>query len=153
LPLIGVFFGDETIEIRRKVLATLAPVVETLGTEAAEQHILPDVIRMAQDPQWRVRLSVVETLPIYAKHMGMDLFNQMREYSLYTKPQSAAPLRDCSLTPHASSRPKTASSLESLPSPHIDGTARVCKKLEDHLTVEVRVRPETRTETLVGFRV
>lgn len=83
LPLIAVFFGDETIEIRRKVLSTLAPVIETLGAEAAEQHVLPDVIRMAQDPQWRVRLSVVETLPIYAKHMGMDLFNQMRELTVH----------------------------------------------------------------------
>ena len=99
MPLIGVFFGDETIEIRRKVLATLAPVVETLGTEAAEQHILPDVIRMAQDPQWRVRLSVVETLPIYAKHMGMDLFNQMRKYSLHTNTTKRSDPHVCGLIP------------------------------------------------------
>jgi hypothetical protein len=100
LPLIGVFFGDETIEIRRKVLSTLAPVVETLGTEAAEQHILPDVIRMAQDPQWRVRLSVVETLPIYAKHMGMDLFNQMREYT-HAPDTKVSPSAACTQTPQS----------------------------------------------------
>ena len=30
---------------------------------------------MADDTQWRVRLSVVETLPVYARNLGMEMFN------------------------------------------------------------------------------
>jgi len=37
------------------VLHAVAPLVETLGAEAAEQHLLPDVLIWAQDSQWRVR--------------------------------------------------------------------------------------------------
>mmetsp|Transcript_27735 Transcript_27735/g.54232 ORF Transcript_27735/g.54232 Transcript_27735/m.54232 type:complete len:588 (+) Transcript_27735:207-1970(+) len=75
LPLIKLFFGDESIEIRRKVLATLGPVVETLGSEAVDASLLTDVCQMAVDPQWRVRLPVVQTLQVYAKHLGVDTFN------------------------------------------------------------------------------
>lgn len=53
----------------------IAPVVETMGSDTVDSNLLPDVLRMAEDPQWRVRLSVVQTLPIYAKHLGLDLFN------------------------------------------------------------------------------
>jgi|LauGreDrversion2_3_1035106.scaffolds.fasta_scaffold04355_3 hypothetical protein len=31
---------------------------------------------MADDTQWRVRLSVVETLPVYARHLGMEMFDE-----------------------------------------------------------------------------
>jgi len=75
LPLLKLFLGDEQIEIKRKVLRTVAPLVETLGADACDQHFIPEVLKMAQDVQWRVRLAVVETLPVYAKHLGMELFN------------------------------------------------------------------------------
>lgn len=77
LPLIKVFLGDDSIEIRRKALGSLAPVIETLGPESTQANILPQVLQMARDPMWRVRLAVVETLPVYAKHLGIDLFNSL----------------------------------------------------------------------------
>lgn len=81
LPLVKLFLADEhdgtaSIEIRRKVLRSVAPLVETLGAEACGQHLMPEVLKMADDTQWRVRLSVVETLPVYARHLGMEMFDE-----------------------------------------------------------------------------
>lgn len=75
LPLIKVFLQDESIEIRRKALGSMAPIIETLGPESTEQNVLPQALQMARDPMWRVRLAVVETLPVYAKNLGLELFN------------------------------------------------------------------------------
>ena len=48
LPLVKLFLADEhdgtaSIEIRRKVLRSVAPLVETLGAEACGQHLMPEV--------------------------------------------------------------------------------------------------------------
>lgn len=40
-----------------QVLRTVAPLVETLGADACDQHFIPEVLKMAQDVQWRVRLA------------------------------------------------------------------------------------------------
>ena len=48
LPLVKLFLADEqdgtaSIEIRRKVLRSVAPLVETLGAEACDVHLMPEV--------------------------------------------------------------------------------------------------------------
>ena len=50
LPLVKLFLADEqdgtaSIEIRRKVLRSVAPLVETLGAEASDVHLMPEVRR------------------------------------------------------------------------------------------------------------
>jgi len=95
LPLFKRFLCDELIEIRRKVLRSVAPLVETLGAEAAEQHLLPDVLIWAQDSQWRVRLAVVDTLPAYATHLGMDIFNaRLKDVQARALSDSVAHIRE-----------------------------------------------------------
>ena len=38
-----------------------------------------------QDSQWRVRLAVVDTLPAYATHLGMDIFNaRLKDVQVHT---------------------------------------------------------------------
>lgn len=75
LPLVKLFLADEAIEIKRKVLRSVGPLVETLGGDGTDAQLLPEVLAMAEDQQWRVRHSIVETVPVYAKHLGMELFN------------------------------------------------------------------------------
>jgi hypothetical protein len=43
MPLVKKFLNDETIEIRRKVLRSVAPLVDTLGGEACDVHLMPEV--------------------------------------------------------------------------------------------------------------
>jgi len=100
LPLVKLFFADEqdgtaSIEIRRKVLRSVAPLVETLGAEACGQHLMPEVLKMADDTQWRVRLSVVETLPVYARHLGMEMFDdRLKDIQCRALSDSVAHIRE-----------------------------------------------------------
>lgn len=55
LPLVKLFFTDEqdgtaSIEIRRKVLRSVAPLVETLGAEACDMHLMPEVSLFSSCP-------------------------------------------------------------------------------------------------------
>lgn len=100
LPLVKLFLAEEqdgtaSIEIRRKVLRSVAPLVETLGAEACDVHLMPEVLKMADDTQWRVRLSVVETMPVYARHLGMDLFNtRLKDIQARALADSVAHIRE-----------------------------------------------------------
>ena len=100
LPLVKLFLADEqdgtaSIEIRRKVLRSVAPLVETLGGEACDVHLMPEVLKMADDTQWRVRLSIVETLPVYARHLGMDMFNaRLKDIQARALSDSVAHIRE-----------------------------------------------------------
>ena len=53
------------------------------------------VLKMADDTQWRVRLSVVETLPVYARHLGMDMFNaRLKDIQARALSDSVAHIRE-----------------------------------------------------------
>ena len=53
------------------------------------------VLKMAEDTQWRVRLSVVETMPVYARHLGMDLFNaRLKDIQARALSDSVAHIRE-----------------------------------------------------------
>ena len=50
---------------------------------------------MADDTQWRVRLAVVETMPVYARHLGMDLFNtRLKDFQARALADSVAHIRE-----------------------------------------------------------
>ena len=50
---------------------------------------------MADDTQWRVRLSIVETLPVYARHLGMDMFNaRLKDIQARALSDSVAHIRE-----------------------------------------------------------
>ena len=38
--------------------------------------LVQDVMRMSKDTQWRVRLAIVETLPVYAQHRKISTFTR-----------------------------------------------------------------------------
>jgi len=97
MRLLRIFLGDD--ELKAKVLATVDPVVEALGGEGTQSVLLPEVIKMKDDPLWRVRLSIVQTLPVYAKHMGMDLFDQqLKEVQLSALQDSVSRIREQAVT-------------------------------------------------------
>jgi serine/threonine-protein phosphatase 2A regulatory subunit A len=53
------------------------------------------VLREADDTQWRVRLSVVETLPVYARTLGMDMFNaRLKDIQARALSDSVAHIRE-----------------------------------------------------------
>ena len=70
LPLLD----DACADVRINVLARLHLVVRALSAEGASQSLLPAVVALAQHPQWRVRLAVLELLPVLAADFGLRAF-------------------------------------------------------------------------------
>lgn len=70
LPLLD----DACSDVRVNVLARLHLVVRALGADGASQSLLPALTALAQHPQWRVRLAVLELLPVLAADFGLRTF-------------------------------------------------------------------------------
>jgi len=66
---------DDNPEVRLNVIGKLSSVTPVLGLEQLSQHLLPAIVELAEDRQWRVRLSIIEYIPLLAEHLGVDFFN------------------------------------------------------------------------------
>ena len=40
------------------------------------QSLLPAIVELAEDSKWRVRLAIIEYMPLLAGQLGVDFFNQ-----------------------------------------------------------------------------
>lgn len=56
--------------------APLLQVSEVIGVEQLSHSILPAVIELAEDKQWRVRQAVIEYMPLLARQLGISFFDQ-----------------------------------------------------------------------------
>lgn len=43
--------------------------------ERLSQSLLPAIVELAEDKQWRVRLAIIEYIPLLAKQLGVGFFN------------------------------------------------------------------------------
>lgn len=74
LPLVKLFLADEhdgtaSIEIRRKVLRSVAPLVETLGADACDQHLMPEVCPIAVCNLYAVSMRGAQRIDRTENHM------------------------------------------------------------------------------------
>jgi len=53
----------------------LDEVTPVLGLDQLSQHLLPAIVELAEDRQWRVRLAIIEYTPLLAEQLGVDFFN------------------------------------------------------------------------------
>ena len=75
-PLYTRFFADESSQVRLNAVAKMDVVCRVLGLERLAQSILPAVVQLAQDRQWRVREAVIEHLPTLVGHLGAAFYDQ-----------------------------------------------------------------------------
>lgn len=47
-----------------------------IGIELLSQSLLPAIVALAEDKQWRVRLAIIENIPLLASQLGVDFFNE-----------------------------------------------------------------------------
>ena len=47
-----------------------------IGIELLSQSLLPAVYELSGDKQWRVRLAIIEYIPLLAKQLGVGFFDQ-----------------------------------------------------------------------------
>jgi len=47
-----------------------------IGIEALSQALLPAITQLAEDKQWRVRLAIIEYIPLLASQLGVGFFDE-----------------------------------------------------------------------------
>jgi len=66
---------DESSEVRIHVLTHLNNVVRVMGIEALSQTLLPELVALAKHPQWRIRLAIIELIPVIASELDLKYFD------------------------------------------------------------------------------
>jgi serine/threonine-protein phosphatase 2A regulatory subunit A len=74
VPLLMHFLRDEAPEVRLNVLSRLSDLSSWI--EALSTSLLPVVMELKEDPQWRVRQSIASIMPTIAEKMGANYFQQ-----------------------------------------------------------------------------
>lgn len=46
-----------------------------IGIDLLSQSLLPAIIELAEDKQWRVRLAIIENIPLLSKQLGQEFFD------------------------------------------------------------------------------
>lgn len=47
-----------------------------IGIDLLSQSLFPAIVQLAEDKQWRVRLAIIEYIPLLASQLGVDFFNE-----------------------------------------------------------------------------
>ena len=47
-----------------------------IGIEWLSQSLLPAIVELAEDKQWRVRLAIIEHIPLLAQQLGVKFFDE-----------------------------------------------------------------------------
>ncbi|XP_063222755.1 serine/threonine-protein phosphatase 2A 65 kDa regulatory subunit A alpha isoform isoform X4 [Bacillus rossius redtenbacheri] len=70
LPLFLSQLKDECPEVRLNIISNLDCVNEL------SQSLLPAIVELAEDSKWRVRLAIIEYMPLLAGQLGVNFFNE-----------------------------------------------------------------------------
>lgn len=49
---------------------------KVIGIELLSQSLLPAIVQLAEDKQWRVRLAIIEYIPLLASQLGVKFFDE-----------------------------------------------------------------------------
>ncbi|KAM1458135.1 hypothetical protein ACFX13_036087 [Malus domestica] len=60
----------------RKSSHLLGPkVLQVIGIDMLSQSLLPAIVELAEDRHWRVRLAIIEYIPLLASQLGVEFFD------------------------------------------------------------------------------
>ena len=60
---------DEVAEVRLHVISNLDAVNQVVGIQPLADSLLPAIVRLAEDREWRVRLAIIKYMPLIAKQL------------------------------------------------------------------------------------
>jgi serine/threonine-protein phosphatase 2A regulatory subunit A len=60
---------DEASEVRLNIIAKMDKVNTVIGIDLLSQSLLPAIVELAGDTQWRVRLAIIENIPLLAAQL------------------------------------------------------------------------------------
>lgn len=61
--------------LHHNVLIRLIPF-KVIGIDLLSQSLLPAIVQLAEDKQWRVRLAIIEYIPLLASQLGVKFFDE-----------------------------------------------------------------------------
>lgn len=70
-------FLTQCPEVRLNIISNLDCVNEVIGIRQLSQSLLPAIVELAEDAKWRVRLAIIEYMPLLAGQLvsqGSDFF-------------------------------------------------------------------------------
>lgn len=50
-------------------------MLQVIGIEQLSQSLLPAIVELAEDAKWRVRLAIIEHMPLLATQLGQQFFD------------------------------------------------------------------------------
>lgn len=71
-PLYLAFLQDDVVDVRLNILRRMALIAE--WAPGMEHTIIPAIVDLSRDLQWRVRDAVISTFPVLATNLGADYF-------------------------------------------------------------------------------
>ncbi|RHY43581.1 hypothetical protein DYB30_001635, partial [Aphanomyces astaci] len=74
--LASVLLSDESSEVRLNIISNLEKVNDVVGIDQLSQSLLPAIVQLAEDRQWRVRLAIIEFIPTLASQLGVTYFEE-----------------------------------------------------------------------------
>ena len=76
LPMFLTQLKDEVPEVRLNIISNLDCVNEVIGIKQLSQSLLPAIVDLAEDSKWRVRLAIIEYMPLLAGQLGKEFFDE-----------------------------------------------------------------------------
>ncbi|KAF5018367.1 hypothetical protein F66182_9654 [Fusarium sp. NRRL 66182] len=77
LPMFLQMLKDEFPEVRLHIISKLELVNQVvIGIDLLSQSLLPAIVQLAEDKQWRVRLAIIEYIPLLASQLGVQFFDE-----------------------------------------------------------------------------
>lgn len=55
--------------------AEVKPFPQVIGIDLLSQSLLPAIVELAEDRHWRVRLAIIEYIPLLASQLGVGFFD------------------------------------------------------------------------------
>lgn len=75
IPIFLAQLRDENPDVRLNVICNLECVNSAIGVQQLSVNLLPAIVELSEDKKWRVRLAIIEYVPLLAGQLGLPLFN------------------------------------------------------------------------------
>ena len=67
---------DAASEVRLNLISSLSALNEVIGVDLLSQSLLPAILDLAQDGKWRIRLAIIQHIPLLAEQLGKEFFTE-----------------------------------------------------------------------------
>ena len=63
-------------KVRLNIISNLDAMSSVVSVDLLSQSLLPAIVDLAEDGKWRVRLAIIDLIPVLAKYLGQEYFGE-----------------------------------------------------------------------------